>query len=125
QIIQTTKVENLDFIPRGQVPPNPAELLMHPRFKELMERVSDQYDLVLLDTPPVLAVTDAAIVGQLAGTCLIVARYGQNSVKEIDVTVGRFEQNKVEVKGAILNCIERRARNEYGYYAYKYESTKA
>lgn len=124
-IIYPTEVDNLHFISRGQVPPNPAELLMHPRFNELMLGLSEEYDLVLVDTPPILAVTDAAIVGQLAGTSLIVARYGQNSVKEVDVTIGRFEQNKVEVKGAILNCIERRASNEYGYYAYKYSSNEA
>ena len=122
-IVHDTKVDNLHFIPRGKVPPNPAELLMHPRFKELMEHLSEQYDLVLVDTPPILAVTDAAIVGQLAGTSLIVTRFGQNSVKEVDVTFNRFGQNKVEIKGAILNCIERRASNEYGYYNYKYEST--
>ena len=122
QVIHETNVENLYFIPRGQVPPNPAELLMHPRFKELMRRLSEQYDLVLVDTPPILAVTDAAIVGQVAGTSLIVTRYGQNSVKEVGVTFSRFEQNKVEIKGAILNCIERRASNEYGYYAYRYRS---
>ncbi|MCQ6261992.1 polysaccharide biosynthesis tyrosine autokinase [Alcanivorax sp. MM125-6] len=122
-IVHDTKVDNLHFIPRGKVPPNPAELLMHPRFKELMEHLSEQYDLVLVDTPPILAVTDAAIIGQLAGTSLIVTRFGQNSVKEVDVTFNRFGQNKVEIKGAILNCIERRASNEYGYYNYKYEST--
>ncbi|MBU60581.1 MAG: tyrosine-protein kinase [Alcanivorax sp.] len=122
-IVHGTKVENLHFIPRGKVPPNPAELLMHPRFKELMEHLSGQYDLVLVDTPPILAVTDAAIVGQQAGTSLIVTRFGQNSVKEVDVTFNRFEQNRVEIKGAILNCIERRASNGYGYYNYKYEST--
>ncbi|MBM1142737.1 polysaccharide biosynthesis tyrosine autokinase [Alcanivorax sp. ZXX171] len=122
KIVHETKVENLHFIPRGQVPPNPAELLMHPRFRELMEYLSNNYDLVLVDTPPILAVTDAAIIGQLAGTSLIVTRYGQNSVKEVDVTFNRFEQNNVNIKGAILNCIERRASNEYGYYAYRYNS---
>jgi len=124
QIIHATKVDNLHFIPRGQVPPNPAELLMHPRFKALMERLSSEYDLVLVDTPPILAVTDAAIIGQQAGTSLIVARYGVNSAKEVDVSVHRFEQNRVEIKGAILNAIERRASNEYGYYAYHYNSDK-
>lgn len=125
KVIVRTRVENLDFLPRGQVPPNPSELLMHPRFKELMERLSSEYDLVLVDTPPVLAVTDASIIGQLAGTSLLVARYAVNSVKEVDVSVGRFEQNRVDIKGVILNCIERRASNEYGYYAYHYESDKA
>ena len=66
---------------------------------------------VLVDTPPILAVTDAAIIGQQAGTSLIVAHYGMNSAKEVDVSVHRFEQNKVEIKGAILNAIERRASN--------------
>ena len=66
QIVHGTKVENLHFIPRGQIPPNPSELLMHPRFNALMERLSDAYDLVLVDTPPILAVTDAAIIGQQA-----------------------------------------------------------
>ena len=126
QVLVQTKEENLSFISRGQIPPNPAELLMHKRFGELMDKLSEQFDLVLVDTPPILAVTDAAIVGQLAGTSLIVARYGQNSVKEIDVTINRFEQNKVTIKGAILNCIERRASNEYGYYSYyKYSSDKS
>jgi len=124
QAIHETKVENLHFIPRGQIPPNPSELLMHSRFKTLMERLSAEYDLVLVDTPPILAVTDAAIIGQQAGTSLIVARYGVNSAKEVDVSVHRFEQNKVEIKGAILNAIERRASNEYGYYAYHYDSDK-
>ena len=125
QVINETEVENLHFIPRGQIPPNPSELLMHSRFKALMERLSAEYDLVLVDTPPILAVTDAAIIGQQAGTSLIVARYGVNSAKEVDVSVHRFEQNKVEIKGAILNAIERRASNEYGYYAYHYNSDKS
>ncbi len=121
-VIQATKMENLAFIPRGQVPPNPSELLMHNRFKSLMESLSEQYDIVLVDTPPILAVTDAAIVGQLAGSSLIVTRFGVNSVKEVDITLTRFAQNNVEIKGAILNCMERRASNEYGYYAYEYSS---
>lgn len=120
-VTQVTKMENLAFIPRGQVPPNPSELLMHNRFKSLMESLSEQYDIVLVDTPPILAVTDAAIVGQLAGSSLIVTRFGVNSVKEVDITLTRFAQNNVEIKGAILNCMERRASNEYGYYNYEYK----
>lgn len=121
-VIKPTKMENLVFIPRGKVPPNPSELLMHSRFKSLMESLSGQYDIVLVDTPPILAVTDAAIVGQLAGSSLIVTRFGVNSVKEVDITLTRFAQNNVEIKGAILNCMERRASNEYGYYTYEYKA---
>ncbi|POB65391.1 tyrosine-protein kinase, partial [Vibrio vulnificus] len=78
--VQSAKVENLDIITRGQVPPNPSELLMHPRFKELVDWASENYDLVIIDTPPVLAVTDPSIVGAIAGTTLMVARFGQNTV---------------------------------------------
>lgn len=111
---------------RGQVPPNPSELLMHPRFKELMEWASELYDLVIVDTPPVLAVTDPSIVGALAGTTLMVARFGMNTVKEIDVARNRFEQSGIEVKGVILNATEKKALSYYGYgyynYSYKSES---
>ena len=93
---------------------------MHERFQSLMHSLSDDYDLILVDTPPILAVTDAAIVGQLAGSSLLVTRFGVNSVKEVDAALTRFAQNNVEIKGAILNCMERRASNEYGYYAYEY-----
>ncbi|MDF1637596.1 polysaccharide biosynthesis tyrosine autokinase [Alcanivorax jadensis] len=119
-IIQSSSIGNLDFIARGKAPPNPSELLMHERFKALMDSLSDEYDLILVDTPPILAVTDAAIVGQVAGSSLLVTRFGMNSVKEVDAALTRFAQNKVEIKGAILNCMERRATNEYGYYAYEY-----
>ncbi|MGR2836119.1 polysaccharide biosynthesis tyrosine autokinase [Vibrio vulnificus] len=126
--VQSAKVENLDIITRGQVPPNPSELLMHPRFKELVDWASENYDLVIIDTPPVLAVTDPSIVGAIAGTTLMVARFGQNTVKEIDVARSRFEQAGIEVKGVILNAIEKKASSSYGYGYYNYsygESKKA
>ncbi|MFA0075111.1 polysaccharide biosynthesis tyrosine autokinase [Vibrio cyclitrophicus] len=126
QSIKATPVENLDIITRGQVPPNPSELLMHPRFAELMEWASKEYDLVIVDTPPVLAVTDPSIVGAFAGTTLMVARYGQNTIKEIDVARHRFEQSGIEVKGVIFNAIEKKASSSYGYgyYNYAYSSDK-
>ncbi|EPX6933264.1 polysaccharide biosynthesis tyrosine autokinase [Vibrio parahaemolyticus] len=126
--IKPSQVENLDVVTRGQVPPNPSELLMHPRFVEFVEQVSKEYDLVIIDTPPVLAVTDPSIVGALAGTTLMVARFDQTTLKEIEVARGRFEQSGVEVKGVILNAVEKKASNSYGYgygyynYAYKSES---
>ncbi|MEZ8631938.1 polysaccharide biosynthesis tyrosine autokinase [Vibrio lentus] len=120
QFIKTTPVDNLELITRGQVPPNPSELLMHPRFAELMEWASKEYDLVIVDTPPVLAVTDPSIVGSFAGTTLMVARYGQNTIKEIDVARNRFEQSGIEVKGVIFNAIEKKASSSYGYGYYNY-----
>ena len=127
-LIKQPGVEGMDFIGRGEVPPNPSELLMHPRFKQLMDWASEHYDMVIVDTPPILAVTDPAIVGAHAGTTLLVGRFGQNAVKEIEVTKQRFEQNGIEVKGFILNAVVRKASSyyggNYGYYNYSYESNK-
>lgn len=124
--IKSTGIENLNIITRGQVPPNPSELLMHPRFSELVEWANDNYDLVIIDTPPVLAVTDPSIVGAIAGTTLMVARFGLNTVKEIDVARSRFAQSGIDVKGVILNAVEKKASNAYGYgyYSYSYEADK-
>ncbi|MCG2835700.1 polysaccharide biosynthesis tyrosine autokinase [Photobacterium sp. WH77] len=124
EIIKQPGVDNLDFIGRGEVPPNPSELLMHSRFKNILDWASDNYDIVIVDTPPILAVTDPAIVGTHAGTTLLVGRFGQNAVKEIEVTKQRFEQNGIEVKGFILNAVLRTAKSHYsgGYYNYSYES---
>lgn len=124
QAVQRTKVENLHFISRGEIPPNPSELLMHPNFTSLLEAASSEFDLVILDTPPLLAVTDAAIVGHQAGTSLIVTRFGKNAPREIELTIRRFAQNGIQLKGAIFNGVERRAADYYGngaYSNYQYE----
>ncbi|EOZ5324368.1 polysaccharide biosynthesis tyrosine autokinase, partial [Escherichia coli] len=113
-----------DFIARGMVPPNPAELLMHHRFDSLIKWASANYDLVIIDTPPILAVTDAAIIGNYAGTTLLVARFEENTAKEIEVSIKRFENSGVTVKGCILNGAMKKASNYYGYgyshYGYQY-----
>jgi tyrosine-protein kinase Etk/Wzc len=126
QAVKHSQIENLDVITRGQIPPNPSELLMHPRLKELVEWASQNYDLVIFDTPPVLAVTDPSIVGAFAGTTLMVARFGQNTVKEIEVARSRFEQAGIDVKGVIFNATEKKASSYYGYgyYQYQYSSDK-
>lgn len=127
-VVQHTEVSNLHFIPRGVAAPNPSELLMHPRMAQLLEQASKDYDYVLIDTPPILAVTDPAIVGSYAGTTLLVARFGQSQVKEMLHTVKRFEQNGIDIKGVILNGVERKAAAYYGYgyqYGYAYKTDKS
>lgn len=116
------QVPNMYYMTRGEIPPNPSELLMHPRFTTLLESLSSQYDLVIIDTPPILAVTDAAIVGQHAGSSLLVTRFGVNQPKEVVLTKKRFEQNGVQIKGAIFNAVEKRATGYYSYGYYEYKS---
>ena len=126
-VIKKTSITNLDVITRGKVPPNPSELLMHTRFSDFIAWASKEYDLIIIDTPPILAVTDPGVIGALAGTTLMVARFDQSTVKEIEIAMNRFEMAGVEVKGCILNAVERKASSSYGYgyYNYKYESDKA
>ncbi|ENU4008221.1 polysaccharide biosynthesis tyrosine autokinase, partial [Klebsiella oxytoca] len=124
QAVKTLPKIGFDYISRGMVPPNPAELLMHKRFGELIDWANEHYDLVIVDTPPILAVTDAAVIGNYAGTTLLVARFEQNTAKEIEVSIKRFEQSGVNIKGCILNGIVKKASNYYGYgynhYGYTY-----
>lgn len=126
--IQTIQPIGFDFISRGVVPPNPTELLMHRRFGELINWASQNYDIIVLDTPPILAVTDAAIIGHYAGTTLLVARFEQNTAKEIEVSFKRFEQSGVIVKGCILNGVVKKASSYYSYgysnYGYSYTDDK-
>ncbi|MFS1161241.1 polysaccharide biosynthesis tyrosine autokinase [Aeromonas salmonicida] len=129
QAVSHTGFEGLDFVCRGAVPPNPSELLMHPRFKVLLDWASEHYDFVIVDSPPILAVTDAAIVGQHVGASLLVARFAKTAVKEVEVAIRRFEQNGVVIKGILLNAVEKKASSyygNYGYYQYSYaDKTKA
>ncbi|MCO7262689.1 tyrosine-protein kinase Wzc [Dickeya zeae] len=128
QALRTTVVENLFFIPRGQIPPNPSELLMHSHFTDFINWATGQFDIVLLDTPPILAVTDAAIISRQAGTSLLVARFETNTPKEVEISIRRFEQNGAPIKGVILNAVIRRALSYYSYgydsYQYSYGSDK-
>ncbi|BEM42380.1 tyrosine-protein kinase Wzc [Serratia sp. Lou2A] len=126
--VKTTKHGSFDFISRGQIPPNPSELLMHCRFSELLNWASENYDLVLVDTPPILAVTDAAIIGKHVGTSLVVARFELSTPKEVEVSIRRFAQNGIEIKGVILNAVVKKASNYYNYgydyYEYSYKTEK-
>ncbi|CAA0118144.1 polysaccharide biosynthesis tyrosine autokinase [Zhongshania aliphaticivorans] len=123
--IKPTQIPNLFIIPRGAIPPNPSELLMSKGLTNLLEDVSNDYDIVLVDTPPIMAVTDAAIVGRQCGVTMLVARFGLNPIKELEVTKRRFEQNGITVKGVVLNAVERRAAGYgYGNYHYEYKSEK-
>ena len=125
QIIRSTHVKNLSSMSRGKSPVNPSELLGTNKFAEMLQHLSSQYDHILIDTPPILAVTDGIIVSQYAGVNLVIARHAQTQIKELELTVNRFEQAGVKVTGVILNDIQRTAGSSYGYnYAYAYTANK-
>ena len=119
-------IEGLHVMTRGDTPPNPSELLMTPSLGEILDWASKRYDTVIVDSPPVLAVTDAVIVGQLCGIALMIARFSESAHKEVIVAANRLRQNGVNLRGSILNAVEKRASSYYGYggyYAYDYRRT--
>lgn len=123
-VIRHTAQKNLDFIACGFNAPNPSELLMHENFAKLLKQAETHYDFVIVDTPPVLAVTDAVLVAQQAGTSLLVTRFGLSTGTQIEAAKRRLMHNGVLLKGAILNGVRRCASNSaydtgaYGYYSY-------
>ncbi len=122
EAIHTVEIKDttLDIITRGQTPPNPSELLMHSSFEKILKEVSNQYDLILIDTPPVHAVTDPMIIGQHSGVVFMVVRSNQHGMKEIEHAVSRLSQNGVETKGFIFNgFVQQKGANGYGGYGYQ------
>jgi tyrosine-protein kinase Etk/Wzc len=120
--LHATETPNLDLLPAGRFPENPAELLASPAFEALLAEVGRRYKAVIVDTPPILAVTDSALVGRHAGTNLLVLRAGEHSLGEIVAALRRFAQSGVTIKGAVLNDV--RSWGRYGrsapYYRYEF-----
>lgn len=120
-VIKPTAIPNLWVVTTGQIPPNPSELLMHLRFEELMEKLGERFDTLIVDAPPVLAVSDAAIIGRHVGATLMVARSGRHPIRELEQAVRRLSQAGVHVKGFVFNDLNtERQRYRYGYKGYVY-----
>ncbi|QLQ64209.1 MULTISPECIES: polysaccharide biosynthesis tyrosine autokinase [Providencia] len=116
--IHSGVIENLDVICRGKNVTHSSELLMGERFKHLLDTVKGQYDIVVIDTAPILAITDSAIIGKYVGTSLLIAYYGVNTVKDVELSLKRFKQNDIEITGVILNGID--AKSDDYNYVYEY-----
>jgi tyrosine-protein kinase Etk/Wzc len=120
-IVKPTGVPNLWVITTGQIPPNPSELLMHLRFEEMLEMLGEKFDTLIVDAPPILAVSDAAIIGRHVGATLMVARSGRHPIRELEQAVKRLNQAGVSVKGFVFNDLDTsRQRYRYGYKGYVY-----
>ena len=114
----------LDILTTGTLPPNPSELLMSAAFERLMGELSARYDLIIVDTPPILAVTDAAVVGSHAAAMFLLVRAGLSQVQEIEAALKRLRQNEIPVTGLLFNDLGARAGGAtgygYSYYQYRY-----
>ncbi|WP_238552035.1 polysaccharide biosynthesis tyrosine autokinase [Herminiimonas sp. CN] len=116
QVIHRGAMENLDFISTGRLPLNPSELLLRPNFGMLLQSLSASYDLILIDSAPILAASDAIIVGSHAGTIYIMSRAGVSTVAEIKESLKRLNQAGLAAKGVLFNDLKPRSgRYGYGY----------
>lgn len=117
-IIQRDIYPNLDVVTSGPIPPNPAELLGSPKMQELLQGVEDDYDYILLDLPPILVVTDAAVIGSKADGVILVVGSGDISPDEAKQAKSLLEKGRVNILGVVLNKVPQRHQGSYYYYYY-------
>ena len=120
--VRETDVDNLYFMPRGDTPTNPSELLMSSNFEKLAKSLSNTFDLVIFDTPPILAVTDASIIGSYCNLNMMVSRFDLSSTREVSAAKNRFNLNGIDISGVIFNAIEKKANSYYYDDIFSYSS---
>jgi tyrosine-protein kinase Etk/Wzc len=118
EVIHHGVMENLDFIPTGELPPNRSEFLLHLNFGSLLQAVAPHYDLVLLDPPPLLAVADALIIGAHAGAVFMVARSGVTTEAQINESIKRLNHAGISPQGVLFNDMALRLGESGGQYKY-------
>jgi len=122
-VIQKTAIPDLDLLTTGLLPPNPSELLMSEQFQKFLTAARGAYQFVVLDAPPVLAVTDATIMGTKAGTVLLVAKFGRHPIDEIRACQKVLDTAGVRILGCVFNDVQTTALATTGsgyQYAYHY-----
>ncbi|MEG2726864.1 MAG: CpsD/CapB family tyrosine-protein kinase [Bacilli bacterium] len=122
QAIQTTEIQNLQILPTGKMPPNPAEMLESKRMREFIEGLKEYYEYIFIDSPPIGVITDSGVIANYAdGTILVV---GSKDVEAdmAKISKERLEKVKANVIGVVLNKYVSEG-SAYGYYNYYYEQT--
>lgn len=121
EVVQKDVFPNLDVLTSGPIPPNPSELLGSSKMNTILKEIGEPYDYVLLDLPPILAVTDAAIVGNMADGVVLVVRSGLTVPEEAKESKKRLEAGHANILGVVLNGVPTEKKGYgYGYYYYDY-----
>jgi len=116
--IQETEIKNLHILSSGTRPPNPAELLGSTKMKNYIEELKKIYDFIILDTPPIVLVTDAQILAQYTDGCLLVISSGEAERDSVIKAKGLLEKVNAKILGVVINKMDSKKR---GYYHYQYE----
>lgn len=117
-VIVNTELDTLDLLPSGPIPPNPSEILASKRMTSLLEELSSQYDVVIVDTPPALAVTDAQIIATRCDGVLLVIDQGRVKREVAMKAKANLEHVKARILGVVLNNVNRDSGESYYYYYY-------
>jgi succinoglycan biosynthesis transport protein ExoP len=120
--VKRTKIENLDILPCGKIPPNPSELLGSERMKLLLEALAKKYDKILIDSPPVTVVTDPVILSRIAGGVIIIIRAGETRRDVVRRAKEQLRNVNATILGGVLNSVDIEKDNYYysSYYHYNY-----
>ena len=121
-VIKSTDIPNLYVLPSGPQPPNPAELLLTNRFKQVLAELEERFERILLDSPPVLAVTDAVVLSRLSNGVMMVAKAGKTEIDDVAAAARQFRDVDAPILGVVLNDIDISDRRYGGYYYYAYGS---
>jgi non-specific protein-tyrosine kinase len=116
-LLQPTQVEGLRVLPSGELPPNPAEMIGSQRMQQLLHDLAQQADVVLVDSPPVLPVTDAAVLAQAVDGVLLVVDVGETRRADARRTAQSLQQVRANLAGVVLNRVP---THKDGYYYASY-----
>ncbi|MEC5210339.1 tyrosine-protein kinase Etk/Wzc [Psychrobacter sp. PL15] len=123
--IHPTTMDHIDFMPRGQQPHNPTSLLAGDKFGNLMSQLNAHYDYIIIDSPPILAASDAVILSQYADKVLMVTRYDSSIEGQLVYAINQLAKAQVQVDGIILNDVQQGLTSKYSYhYSYAYGNNK-
>ncbi|MGF6777667.1 polysaccharide biosynthesis tyrosine autokinase [Paraburkholderia sp. GAS334] len=120
---RATGVDGLHFIGAGAYPPNPSEILASSRFAHVIHRLEREFDIVLVDTPPLLAVADAAVVANVAGSTILVMRAGVHTERDINESLKKLRRARARIIGSVMNAMQVKRGGRYGAYDYAYVHT--
>lgn len=116
--VKKCEIEGLDIITCGAIPPNPSELLASNQMKQLMQRIREDYDLVIIDAPPVGNVTDAAIISTIVDGTILVAASGTVEIDNIKRSKELLQKVNANIIGVVLNKLDKDSKGNYYYYYY-------
>ncbi len=119
-VIVKSDIENLYIVPCGFRPPNPSELLDSQKTHDTIKELCEEFDMVIIDSPPSIAITDAAIISTYVDSTLLVVSAGNVEYNEVSATLGNLKSVGANVVGVVMNNLKKKKKGGYYYYYYYY-----